>query len=260
MIRLRLLLASFAICSISCSVAGGASAAIRGVHTGAFTVDGKKLTAFGKLPDTAAVIVDGRRTTAGALRAQLRKLALGNLRAPKTYIGRAKAPRRETSVALPSVFANVAGTTPVSDPRGPMVRPDPEYCEKHRPSLAHAKGTITPVGYVVVEGLCLGSSGIIRLAGTFSGGWLDLTVQNWNATSITAAIPAVSGVYDQTVQLQVIAGRQSANMLDLQFTATREIVPLPAHFITTVSCSPGNVAGDNAWSSCEGAAGLHFQE
>jgi hypothetical protein len=260
MIRLGSPLAKFAICLTFFSAGAVANAAIRGVHTGAFTADGKRLTTFGTLPDTAAVIVDGRHTTAGALRAQLRKLALGKLGAPKTYIGRAKATRRETSVALQSVFANVAGTTPLGESRGPMVRPDPDYCEKHRPSIVHAKGAITPGGYVVVEGLCLGTGGIIRLAGTFTGGWLDLTAQNWDATSITAAIPAVSGVYDQTVQLEVIAGRQSANMPNLHFTATREILPLPAHFITTVSCSPGNVAGDNAWSSCEGAAGLHFQE
>jgi len=260
MIRMRLSLASFAACVTFFGAGAVANAAITGVHTGAFTADGKKLTAFGSMPDTAAVIVDGRHTTAGALRAQLRKLAFADLGTPKTYIGRGKASRLGTNVAVQSVVANVAGTTPVNDPRGPMVRPDPDYCEKRRPSVAHAKGSITPGGYVVVEGLCLGTSGIIRLAGTFSGGWLDLGVQNWDATSITAAIPAVSGVYDQTVQLQVIAGRQSANMLDLQFTATREIAPLPAHFITNVSCGPGNVAGDNAWSSCDAAAGLHYQE
>jgi hypothetical protein len=264
--------------------AGGATPAtaaeLLGNHARAVTADGKRLTGLGKLPDNAVVVIDGRSMTARDVRAELHALALRTLHAPKTFIGAGTTSRHERSAQIAGQSFgrdNVAGNNVVSNnvvatsapaqfagSQGAFARPDPNFCETHAPIIQHVKGSVTPGGYVVIEGLCFGPRGYASLDGSFSDGQLPLTVQSWGDTSITAAIPQVSGVYDQTAALQIIAIRKPSNRVNVQFTATRDIEPLPAHFISNVSCSQGNVQtnlpGDNATSTCDNAGASHWQE
>ena len=223
-------------------------------RSGPLLADGKRLTGLGRLPAATVVIVNGHPTTAGALRIRLRSAALAHLGPQKTYL------EGKLPLAFHDDVGSLPGETAATRPPSSRVTPDPTFCTNHAPVVSHASGSVTPGGYLVVEGLCLGSQGTIRLAGTFPGPWLDLAVQHWDDGSITASLPSVSGVYDQTVRVEIITGRRVSNLVPVAFTAAREIVQLPAHFITNVACSQGVNQGDNATTSCEAAAALHWQE
>ena len=226
---------------VSTGVTTGAD--IKDVRAGALTADGNHLTGLGRLPDGTVVVVNGRSTTAGVLRAQLRAAALQHLGPRKDFIGSGSSQKTTAAPHLTDQSVTVAlAVVPTTGPRSPSTRvtPDPNYCEKNAPAIEHVKGSVTPGGYIVAEGLCLGASGSIKLIGAFPGGSLPLTVQSWASNSVTAAVPQVSGVYDQGVALQILAEpRKLSNEVNLQFTATRVIAALPSQ-------NSRSVAGDTA--------------
>jgi len=211
------------------------------------TETGARISALRNLSDSSIIIVGGRKTTLSAFRDEVRATNLAHLGPPQTFtrgggvgvddgspFGRGRRSLSEKAVSLESSWSR--SSAGVLAEKNSSMLPDPDYCKKNPPYVDHVKGKIIPGGYVVVEGGCFGTEGLIRLAGRFDHGFLPLQRQHWDDDSITAAIPQVTGVFDQQVKLQVVRGNVAPNDVGLNFVATRERIPLPAHFITAVQC------------------------
>ncbi|HLG43810.1 MAG TPA: hypothetical protein VI337_02225 [Nitrospirales bacterium] len=104
----------------------------------------------------------------------------------------------------------------------------------------------TPGGPVVIEGRLFGARpGSIRLIGTIPRGAVGaipgervtLEPLQWSDTIAAGTIPALTGVLDQEVKLQVITSDGFvSNAVSVQFRATRELRPLPQGDVKVIMC------------------------
>lgn len=87
---------------------------------------------------------------------------------------------------------------------------------------------VEPGEELIVNGCGFGTqAGELRLVGNFPGGHLKLDILAWYDHAISARLPAVSGVLDQTAQLQVVTSAlKLGNTHATAFRATRHVVKL----------------------------------
>lgn len=155
-----------------------------------------------------------------------------------------------------------------SSTRGAITVAAASICEAHPLQIDRVSGTIAPSGTVVVHGECFGPlRGTVKLLGAFADGALALNVSAWTEDTITASIPAVRGVLDQAVQLQLTRQNSSSaaallhgpaqvsEPVALRFTATRETVSVDQRYVHNVSCpnAPGSDPRNN--SNCQSLYG-----
>ena len=220
----------------------------------AATVGGTRLTTLRNVSATSIIVVGGKPIALRDLQAKIRTITLANLGPPlmQTRDGEIKGvfgSLGKSAFKGSSSLTKLAGTqTSVAEQGRSKITTfaapvesidDPTYCNSHAPYVTSVKGNVTPGGYVVVQGGCFAKSGKVALLGKFDGGALVLQTQNWDSGSITAAIPTVTGVYDQKVPLQITTAANAQNVSSvsvLDFVATRESLPLPGHFITATTC------------------------
>ncbi|MFN2459077.1 MAG: hypothetical protein ABR591_00080 [Candidatus Velthaea sp.] len=104
------------------------------------------------------------------------------------------------------------------------------------PAIRHLKGKIASGGYIVIDGDCFGTTGVVEFVGDFSGGRLALQNQAWSPSSITAAIPSVAGVYDQRIRIRVVRGNIISNEVTAEFVPEMEERAAPAAMVMSSHC------------------------
>lgn len=140
------------------------------------------------------------------------------------------------------------------DPADAVSSADPDYAAMHpcgKPEAAlevsgvQASPPLDPGEWVLVQGCGLGTSpGKVRVAGDFSGGYLDLEIKYWGSTQVSAQLPLVTGVGDMpAARLQLV--RQDgkfSGLLDVGgFRATREVRRIhPTDVIVTCGSTFGS--------------------
>lgn len=87
---------------------------------------------------------------------------------------------------------------------------------------------VEPGEELIVNGCGFGAqAGELRLIGNFPGAHLKLEILGWYDHAISARLPAVSGVLDQSAQLQVVThDLKLGNTHAVAFRATRQVVKL----------------------------------
>ncbi|MDQ6924795.1 MAG: hypothetical protein M3154_00980 [Candidatus Eremiobacteraeota bacterium] len=164
---------------------------------------------------------------------------------------------RFPSVATPAVAARQE----VALKKGTLLdRREGTGCEAHPLSVERASGEVTPRGTITVRGSCFGPrSGGVEMLGAFPDGVVHLTVTSWTDDTVTASIPAISGVPDQAIKIRLSimnidlshSGDRSKPLtsktvvsepVSMRFAAARETVIAPVDWVSNASC--GNNIGN----------------
>ncbi|GEM_PF-5168561 len=215
------------------------------------------------MEDRAIIIVDGKKTTAGALKKAInaeiaakagppktvkggtRKLDLAALNvttgaataqpAPQSNMRRVSPgsvpPQATTaSQASPRQAAIIAPSTATEDKSGAY---DSMKClDKGPPTISEVQGRLKPGGKVTIWGRCFGDrAGRVEIIGQFTAGKLKPAFTAWDMTGIEIEIPAnIRGAADHAVAVTVVTadGKTSAAM-QAQFVAAREHIEVPAN-------------------------------
>ena len=105
-------------------------------------------------------------------------------------------------------------------------RPDVFSCSRLPLRIERIRGDVTPRGVLNITGACFGTAGRVLVAGKFANGAaVELEVQSWTGTAITAKLPYIYGAQDQVVQLRLQNLR--ANITSALF----ESAPVPLNFV-----------------------------
>lgn len=132
--------------------------------------------------------------------------------------------------------------------------PPPPNCERRvlRVGMKASGFRVRPGQHVLIGG-CLGGvlPGVVRLNGTFPGGYVTLQVDEWTDTYVHARVPDLKGVFDGPVRLQLRFGDGSfSNELLGEFLARRaayEIEPVQfGQFLDAIETTHAKVCGWNA--------------
>jgi hypothetical protein len=106
------------------------------------------------------------------------------------------------------------------------------------PSLSRFEGDVTPSGFLVLRGSCLGTTkGQVFISGRFPGNALKLTPEEWTDHYATVVVPDVIGIGDHGVTIKVFAGGKFSNELAASFVARRERLEVPWRFVRSVLCT-----------------------
>jgi hypothetical protein len=136
-------------------------------------------------------------------------------------------------------------------------------CSRLPLQIQRVQGDVTPSGILTITGACFGSSGRVLMAGKFyDGPSIELAVQSWTQSAITAKVPYISGSPDQIVQLRLQSLRANISSalvesapVPLNFVATRDTIDV-TNTVANISCAQGagpqgpNVPNDMVPDSC----------
>lgn len=154
----------------------------------------------------------------------------------------------------------------------------PNYCAQHPPEIDRVSGDVTPGGTLTISGICLGTSGSVRIAGNFpfepSG--IMLSIDSWTDTVVKARLMGLprggsydvttdsfTGSLDQPVDLRVATRRVAGGMVvvgtgvvsqpvRLNYVAKRVPADIP---VVVAACATGDpldpsspdVCGQSGW-------------
>jgi hypothetical protein len=214
----------------------------------------KSARSLSQLDDKAVIFVDGKQTTAGALKQSI-KAALAKI---VGGIKTAKSGSRKLDVSgfhvvsatqkISTGKASAFAVAPVtmhtqslsipatgSDPSKPKVASirgtNHALCKDNGPpTIDKLSGALISGREVGVYGRCLGErTGSVQLIGPFPGGKMTLPFKHWDSTGVILDVPAnIRGIQDQTVSISVITAEgKSTSALPVKFVAAREVVEVP---------------------------------
>ncbi|MDD2337132.1 MAG: hypothetical protein PHD01_11200 [Geobacteraceae bacterium] len=120
----------------------------------------------------------------------------------------------------------------------------------------HAQDNIIqPGSWVAIKGINFGSThGKVNLVGSFPGGSVPLTIQQWYSDAIMVEVPTIEGAPDQTATLQVLASGDRKSTSQVQFIAEHVINSVPVPLLTVTACSQNasfhNDCNLDSWVFC----------
>lgn len=108
------------------------------------------------------------------------------------------------------------------------------------PTITTVVGTVTPGGFLSIEGQGFGNSqGKVKMFGEFPGGYVQLLNDSlgWKDYTIIASIPSIAGVKEQTVKIQVeTADHKVSNEWLATFKPSLAFIYLPATALKNTFC------------------------
>ena len=213
------------------------------------------------LPDATPITVDGKASTAGALKRTIAGEIAAKAGPRRTVQAKSRVvehavvgagqgvPVRSGNVATGKWNGGIATTTASAVTHAGLQSsgrklatvggaPDTArlFCtDKGPPQISEVDGTLTPGGKATVYGYCFGErAGHVEAIGNFPGGKLDVAFTGWAQTGIDLQVAAnVRNTPDGTVAVTIVGadGRRSPAM-QARFVATREQVEIPARLWT----------------------------
>ena len=209
------------------------------------------------------------RVKSGA--AEIARAAAATLRNQPKRVVRLPARAIAPAVAVPQ---DVVVAVKRNSPSGPGLA---TFCDAHPLLVDGVSGTLTPRGTITVRGACFGTThGDVMMLGTFPGGAVTLPVTTWVDNAVTAVVPAITGVTDQTVRIRLsrantklanprgtaIAAPVVSEPVSMLFTAARVTTIARQDWVVNVSCGRQGSTPDNL-DSCDAftaASGAWFDE
>ncbi|MEC5386654.1 hypothetical protein VVD49_13035 [Uliginosibacterium sp. H3] len=181
------------------------------------------------MPDEAVITVDGKRSTAGALKRQIDADLAQKAGPPKTVSGGTRQPAQNQALrgaVIRSTTANVpldrATAINVSQTNSAI---DLKCNDKGPPAIAEVEGHLKPGGKTSIWGRCFGElSGRVEMIGQFPNGKIVVPFTKWSMTSVEIEMPAsIRGAADHAVAVTLITADGKVSLAkQAQFVAARE--------------------------------------
>lgn len=176
--------------------------------------------------------------------------AVGRYRSVQAHLAALSAQHRRT-FRLPSALARVTAVSAHQEVRisgiipqdGRLARTD-YYCAHQPLRLERVSGDLTQGGTIVASGSCFGkTAGGVKMLGPFPNGAISLVVQSWTDQTVTAKVPALTGVPDQPVKIELVAPAQGGQTnvspdVSMIFVSQRRVANVYT-MVENLSCGAG---------------------